>query len=169
MGAGRDIEVGVYRIGQGCDTHRLVPGKRLKLGGVPIGSDLGLESHSDGDVVLHAVVNALLGAIGAGDIGLYFPDSDEKFRGFDSAGFVAETMVMVRREGFRVVNLDATVLAEAPKLAPHRSEMEERIAGLLGVSPERVNVKFATGEKVGPIGRREAIEAQVIVLLAQGD
>lgn len=156
----------MYRIGQGYDVHRLTPGKVLRLGGVKIEYDRGPESHSDGDILLHAVVNALLGAIGASDIGLHFPDSDEAYRGIDSAKLVQEAMVMVRRQGFRVVNLDATVLAEAPKLAPYRRAMEERIAGLLDLAPDRVNVKFGTGESVGPVGRREAIEAHTVVLLA---
>ncbi len=158
----------MYRIGQGYDVHRLVPGKKLKLAGVALESDRGPESHSDGDILLHAVVNALLGAIGAGDIGLHFPDSDESYRGIDSAKLVEETIVMVRRQGFRVVNVDATVLAEAPKLAPYRSAMEERLAALLDLDSDRVNVKFGTGEKVGPVGRREAIEAHAVVLLEKG-
>jgi 2-C-methyl-D-erythritol 2,4-cyclodiphosphate synthase len=155
----------VYRIGHGYDVHRLVLGRKLRLGGVTIESAFGPESHSDGDVVLHAVVNALLGAIGAGDIGLHFPDTDEKFRGADSAGFVNEAMAMVRREGLRVVNLDATILAEAPRLAPRRTAIRERIAALLDVPAGRVNVKFGTGEKMGPVGHREAIEAHAVVLL----
>ena len=158
----------MYRIGQGYDVHRLVPGKKLKLAGVALESDRGPESHSDGDILLHAVVNALLRAIGAGDIGLHFPDSDESYRGIDSAKLVEETIVMVRRQGFRVVNVDATVLAEAPKLAPYRSAMEERVAALLDLDSDRVNVKFGTGEKVGPVGRREAIEAHAVVLLEKG-
>lgn len=159
----------MYRIGQGYDVHRLAAGRALRLGGVAIESDLGPVGHSDGDVLLHAVVNALLGAIGAGDIGLHFPDSDERFRGADSARFVAEAMVMVRRQGLAVVNLDATVIAEAPRLSPYRQSMEGRIAGLVGVEGERVNVKFATAEKLGPAGRREAIEAQCVVLLAPAE
>lgn len=159
----------MYRIGHGHDVHRLVPGRALRLGGVEIDSDRGPQSHSDGDVLLHAVVNALFGAIGAGDIGLHFPDSDEAYRGADSSKFMSEAMVRVRREGFHVVNLDATVLTEAPKLSPYRSAMEERIAGLLDVQPDRVNVKFGTGETVGPVGRREAIEADAVVLIARAE
>jgi 2-C-methyl-D-erythritol 2,4-cyclodiphosphate synthase len=155
----------VYRVGHGYDVHRLAPGRKLRIGGVAIESHLGPVSHSDGDVLLHAVTNALLGAIGEGDIGLHFPDTDERFRGMESARFVAEAMVRVRRTGKAVVNLDATVLAEAPRLAPQRGAIQARIAELLGVGPTAVNVKFATGEGLGPVGEREAIEAYAVVLL----
>ncbi|MGH2727148.1 MAG: 2-C-methyl-D-erythritol 2,4-cyclodiphosphate synthase [Actinomycetota bacterium] len=160
---------GVHRIGQGFDVHRLVTGRPLRLGGVPLESNRGPSSHSDGDVLLHAVVNALLGAIGAGDLGAHFPDTDPRFRGIDSATLVSEAMVLVRRDGYRVANLDSTVLAESPRLAPHRSSMEARIAELLGIDSGRVNVKFGTGETVGPVGRHEAIEAQAIVLLVRDE
>lgn len=157
----------MYRIGHGFDVHRVVPGRPLRLGGVALESSRGPVSHSDGDVLLHAVASALLGAIGAGDLGTHFPDTDPRFRGIDSAVLVTEAMVLVRRNGFHVVNLDATVLAEAPKLAPHRSSMETRIAELLGVESGRVNVKFGSGEAVGPVGRHEAIEAHAVALLAR--
>ena len=157
----------MYRIGQGYDRHRLAPARKLVIGGVVIDSEFGTVSHSDGDVLLHAVVNALLGAIGEGDIGLHFSDRDERLRGADSATFVSDAMERVKRAGFRVVNLDATVLAEKPRLAPFRQAMETRIAELVEVDPEAVNVKFGTGEGIGTVGRGAAVEAQVVVLLTR--
>lgn len=153
------------RIGQGSDVHRLSPGRELRLGGITVPFERGLDGHSDGDVLLHAVANALLGAVGEGDIGLHFPDSDERWRGVDSAAIVDAAMARVRRRALEVVNLDATVVAEAPRLAPHRRAMQERIAALLGVAAERVNVKFRTAERLGEIGRGEAIGAEAAVLL----
>lgn len=155
----------MYRIGQGIDLHRLAPGRPLRLGGIEIPSDLGPVSHSDGDVLLHAVTNALLGALGEGDIGRHFPDRDPRYRDADSARFVAEVLRRVHHAGYRVVNLDATVLAETPRLEPYRDAMVARISELLGVDAGCVNVKFGTGEGVGAVGRGEAIHASAVVLL----
>lgn len=153
------------RIGQGFDRHRLGAGRPLRIGGISVESDRGPVSHSDGDVLLHAVVNALLGAIGAGDIGMHFPDSDPRWRDVASDRFVAEAVVRVRDAGYRVANLDATVLLEAPRLGAKRDAMRDHVASLLGIGVERVNVKFGTGEGVGPVGRGDAIEAHAVVLL----
>jgi 2-C-methyl-D-erythritol 2,4-cyclodiphosphate synthase len=127
--------------------------------------DFGTAGHSDGDVLLHAVVNALLGALGAGDIGEHFPDSDPQWAGADSRVFLDAVIERVRTGGFEIANLDVTVLAEAPRLAPYRNAIRERVAELALVESERVNVKFGTGERVGVVGRSEAIEAHAVVLL----
>lgn len=157
------------RIGHGFDRHRLAPGRRLRLGGVEVESEVGPVSHSDGDVLLHAVVNALLGAIGEGDIGLHFPDTDPRWRDVDSDRFVVEAMGFVRRAGCRVANVDTTVVLERPRLGRWRNAMRERIAALLEVAIDRVNVKFGSGETVGPVGRGEALEAHAVVLLEAAD
>jgi 2-C-methyl-D-erythritol 2,4-cyclodiphosphate synthase len=157
------------RIGHGYDVHRLVEGRALRLGGIDIPFASGLEGHSDGDCLLHAIASALLGAIGAGDLGSHFPDTDERWRGADSAGLVSAVLEQVRSRGYRVGNVDSTVLAEAPRLSGHRQTMILRIAGLLGIAAGDVNVKFATGEQVGPVGRGEVIEAYAVVLLAGTD
>ncbi len=154
------------RIGIGHDTHRMGALRPLKLGGVRIDHPKGLIGHSDADVVLHALCDALLGAAGLGDIGDAYPDNDPKYKDTDSAVFVRETLDRVRQKGYRVVNVDVTVFAQEPKLgAARKAEMAKHLAGLLGVEPDVVNVKAKTGEKVGHIGRGEAIGAQVAVLL----
>lgn len=153
------------RIGQGYDVHKLVAGRRLVLGGVEIVHDRGLAGHSDADAVLHALTDALLGAIGAGDIGRHFSDRDPRHKDRPSSEFVAEAMTMVRARGYRVVNADVTIHAEEPKLAPHVDAMRAGIAALLGVAAEDANVKATRGEGLGPIGRGEGIAAQAIVLL----
>lgn len=154
-----------FRIGQGYDIHPLVAGRRLVLGGVEIAHDRGLAGHSDADAVLHAVTDALMGAISAGDIGRHFSDRDPRHRDRPSREFVAETMAMVRARGYRVGNVDVTIHAEEPKLAPHLDAMRTVVADLLGVALDAANVKATRGEGLGPIGRAEGIAAQAVVLL----
>ena len=154
-----------FRIGQGVDIHRLVAGRRLILGGVEIPWDKGLLGHSDADVVCHALSNALLGAIGEGDIGKHFPDSDPRYKDASSLELLQAVMGLVKACGFRVGNADLTILAERPKLAPHREEMQKRLAEVLEVEPAAVNLKATTTEKLGFIGREEGIMAEAVVLL----
>ena len=154
-----------WKVGQGFDIHRLVAGRPLMLGGIEIPFARGLLGHSDGDAVLHAVCDAILGAIGAGDIGTHFPDSDEKYRGAASATFVSEVVRLMRERGFRVGNVDVTVFAEQPRLAPHLAAMRESVAGSLEIDTESVNIKAKTMEGLGAIGRGEAIAAACVVLL----
>ena len=158
-----------FRIGQGYDVHKLVGGRRLVLGGIEIPHPRGLAGHSDADAVLHAVTDALLGAIGAGDIGRHFSDRDPRHKDRPSGEFVAEAMAMVRARGYRVVNVDVTIHAEEPKLAPHLDAMRAGIAELLEVAVDDANVKATRGEGLGPIGRAEGIAAQAIVLLSRED
>ena len=153
------------RIGHGVDIHRLVPGRRLILGGVEIPWDKGLLGHSDADVVCHALSNALLGAIGEGDIGKHFPDSDPGYTDASSLELLRVVMGLVKVRGFRVGNADLTILAERPKLAPYREEMQKRLAEVLEVEPAAVNLKATTAEKLGFIGREEGIMAEAVVLL----
>jgi len=153
------------RIGEGWDTHALVPGRRLVLGGVEIPHHQGLLGHSDADVLLHAITDALLGGAGLGDIGRHFPDTDERFRGADSAVLLAEAARRVREAGWQLVNLDSTVIAQSPRLAPHIDAMRERIASVLQVPVGAVNVKAKTAEKLGPVGMGQSIEARAVVLL----
>jgi len=155
-----------YRIGLGHDTHRLGPGRALKLGGVSIPYDHALIGHSDADVLLHAVTDALLGACGRGDIGEWFPNDADVNKDRDSAELLREVLHRALPAGARVVNLDCIVFAEAPKLSPYKGAIRNRLAELLGVTPDRVGVKAKTGEAVGPIGRREAISAEAVVLLS---
>ena len=155
------------RVGEGWDTHALVPGRKLVLGGVDIPSGHGLLGHSDADALLHAITDALIGAAGLGDIGSHFPDTDERFRGADSVALLAEAQRRVRERGWSIVNIDSTVVAQAPRLAPHIPAMRERIAAALGIAPEQVNVKAKTAEKLGPVGMGQAIEARAVVLLTQ--
>ncbi len=154
------------RIGEGWDIHALVPGRKLVIGGVEIPFERGLLGHSDADVLLHAITDALLGAAGLGDIGRHFPDTDERFRGADSMLLLVEAARRVREQGLQIGNVDSTVIAQAPKLAPHIDAMRERIAQALDLSPDQVNVKAKTAEKLGPVGQGLAIEARAIVLLA---
>ncbi len=154
-----------FRIGQGFDIHPLVPGRRLVLAGVEIPSERGLAGHSDADAALHALTDALLGAIGAGDIGRHYPDSDARHTDRSSAEFVRETMASVRARGYRVANADVTILAEEPQLAPYLDRMRANVADLLGVSSDAANVKATRGEGLGAIGRAEGIAAQAVVLL----
>lgn len=153
------------RIGEGWDCHALVPGRKLVLGGVEIPHERGLLGHSDADALLHAITDALLGAAGLGDIGRHFPDTDERFRGADSVVLLEEAARRVRAEGWQLVNVDSTVVAQAPKLAPYIGAMRERIAAALGLAPDCVNVKAKTAEKLGPVGMGQSIEARAVVLL----
>jgi 2-C-methyl-D-erythritol 2,4-cyclodiphosphate synthase len=154
------------RVGQGFDAHRLAPGRPLRLGGVSIPHDRGLVGHSDGDVLLHAIARALLGALGAGDLGQHFPSSDERWRGADSGEFVREAAARVRSRGLTVSNLDATVIAEAPRLAKHQEAMRRSVAALLEAPLESVNIQVTSSDGLGAIGRGEGIAAQAVVLLA---
>lgn len=154
------------RIGEGWDVHALVAGRPLILGGVTIPNDKGLLGHSDADALLHAITDALLGAAGLGDIGRHFPDSDERFRGADSTMLLAEAARRAREQGWQVVNLDSTVIAQAPKLAPHIEAMRARIAQVLAIDVSQVNVKAKTAEKMGPVGEGRSIEARAVVLLS---
>ena len=154
------------RIGEGWDVHALVAGRPLILGGVTIPHDKGLLGHSDADALLHAITDALLGAAGLGDIGRHFPDTDERFRGADSTVLLAEAARRVREQGWQVVNLDSTVIAQAPKLAPHIEAMRVRIAQVLAIDAAQVNVKAKTAEKMGPVGEGRSIEARAVVLLS---
>jgi 2-C-methyl-D-erythritol 2,4-cyclodiphosphate synthase len=153
------------RIGEGWDTHALVVGRRLMLGGVEIPHTHGLLGHSDADALLHAITDALLGAAGLGDIGRHFPDTDPRFSGADSRALLVEAARRVSDSGWRIGNVDATVIAQAPKLAPHIQAMVECIAGCLGVAPGQVNVKAKTAENMGPVGEGRAIEARAVVLM----
>ena len=154
-----------YRIGQGVDIHRLVAGRKLILGGVEIPWHAGLDGHSDADVVCHALSNALLGALGAGDIGEHFPDSDPQYRGVPSLGLLRVVMERVQARGYRVGNADVTILAQAPKLADSKAAMRRNLADALEVEPSDVNVKATTGEQLGFVGRKEGIRAEAVVLL----
>jgi 2-C-methyl-D-erythritol 2,4-cyclodiphosphate synthase len=153
------------RIGQGFDVHALVEGRKLIVGGVHIPHYKGLEGHSDADVLLHAVCDALLGAAALGDIGRHFPDSDEKYRGADSRALLRAVAAEVKKAGFRVVNVDATILAQAPRMAPHMPKMVANIAADLGLAESAVNVKATTTEQLGFVGRGEGMAAQAIALL----
>jgi len=153
------------RVGEGWDTHALVPGRKLMLGGVHVPYERGLLGHSDADALLHAITDALFGAAGLGDIGRHFPDTDERFRGADSIALLQEAAKRVRAAGWEVANVDSTVVAQAPKLAPHIEAMRTRIAEALGVAPTQVNVKAKTAEKLGPVGQGQSIEARAVVLL----
>jgi 2-C-methyl-D-erythritol 2,4-cyclodiphosphate synthase len=153
------------RIGQGFDVHALVTGRKLVLGGVEIKHDKGLLGHSDADVLLHAVCDALLGAAALGDIGKHFPDSDPKYKGIDSRALLRQVAAMLRDHGRRVVNVDATIIAEAPRMAPHIPKMVANIAADLGMDRRDVNVKATTTEKLGFTGRGEGIAAQAICLI----
>jgi 2-C-methyl-D-erythritol 2,4-cyclodiphosphate synthase len=156
------------RIGQGYDVHALVPGRKLILGGVDIPHRLGLLGHSDADALLHAITDAILGAAGLGDIGRMFPDTEERWRGADSRVLLRGAMEAVRAAGWRVNNVDATVVAQAPKIAPHVGAMAANIAADLGIEPVCVNVKGKTHERLGFEGEEKGIVAQAVVLLLRG-
>jgi 2-C-methyl-D-erythritol 2,4-cyclodiphosphate synthase len=154
-----------FRVGQGYDVHRLVAGRRLILGGVEIPHETGLLGHSDADALLHAITDALLGAVALGDIGRHFPDSDPRYRGADSRVLLRAAVALLAGKGWRPVNVDATIIAQQPKLAPHAAAMAANVAVDLGISPDSVNIKGKTNEKLGYLGRQEAIEAQAVVLV----
>jgi 2-C-methyl-D-erythritol 2,4-cyclodiphosphate synthase len=151
------------RTGIGWDSHRLVAGRPLILGGVAIPHDRGLDGHSDADVLAHAVIDALLGAAGLGDIGLHFPDTDPAFEGADSIGLLRDAVGRAADAGFRPVHADATVVMERPKLAPHREAIRASLAAALGLGPDAVNVKASTGEGLGFVGREEGVAALAVV------
>ncbi len=153
------------RIGEGWDVHALVPGRKLILGGVDIPHTAGLLGHSDADVLLHAITDAVLGAAGLGDIGRHFPDTDAQFKGADSSVLLAEAMRRVRAEGWELVNVDSTIVAQAPKLAPHMAAINRSVAQALSVQADQVNVKAKTAEKLGPVGMGQSIEARAVALL----
>jgi 2-C-methyl-D-erythritol 2,4-cyclodiphosphate synthase len=153
------------RIGQGFDVHPLAPGRKLVIGGVEIAHDFGLLGHSDADVLLHAICDALLGAAALGDIGRHFPDSDASYRGIDSRELLRRVAKLLADRGLHVVNVDATIIAEAPRMAPHIPRMVDNIAADLGVAPAHVNVKATTTEKLGFAGRGEGIAAQAVCLV----
>jgi 2-C-methyl-D-erythritol 2,4-cyclodiphosphate synthase len=155
--------------GIGYDSHRLADGRRLILGGVEVPGELGLDGHSDADVLTHAVIDALLGAAGLGDIGEHFPDSDDRYRDADSIELLQTVIVRVVAQGLELVNVDTTVMMERPKLTPHRASIRERLASALGIAPGRVNVKATTGEGIGFVGRGEGVAALAVVSLRIAD
>jgi len=154
-----------WRVGEGWDIHALVEGRPLVLGGVTIAHTHGLLGHSDADALCHAITDALLGAAGLGDIGRHFPDTDPAFKGADSLRLLAEAARRVAAAGWAIVNIDSTVVAQAPRLAPHIGAMRECLSGALGLPTEAVNVKAKTAESMGPVGERRAIEARAVCLL----
>lgn len=154
-----------FRIGEGWDVHALVPGRKLVLGGVNVPHTAGLMGHSDADVLLHAITDAVLGAAGLGDIGRHFPDTDPHFKGADSSVLLAEAMRRVRQQGWELVNVDSTIVAQAPKLAPHMPDIQAGVAKALGVATDQVNVKAKTAEKLGPVGQGQSMEARAVALL----
>lgn len=156
------------RIGQGFDVHAFCEGRKLMLGGVEIPYERGLAGHSDADVLIHAICDALLGAAGLGDIGHHFPDSDPKYAGIDSKKLLERVMKSLGDLGWQVSNLDATIIAQVPRLAPFIGDMRESLASLLAIDPDRINIKATTTEKLGFTGRGEGVAAQAVVLLAAG-
>ena len=156
-----------FRIGEGWDVHALVPGRKLVIGGVEIPFHLGLLGHSDADVLLHAITDSLLGAAALGDIGTHFPDTSADYAGADSWLLLQRTGALLAARGWRVGNIDCTVIAQAPKLAAYKAAMAVRIAAALGLAPDQVNVKAKTAEKLGPVGEGKSIEARAISLLFQ--
>ena len=155
------------RIGEGWDTHALVVGRPLVLGGVTVPHSHGLAGHSDADVLAHAITDALIGAAALGDIGRHFPDTDAAFKGADSMALLAEAAVRVRAAGYEIVNIDSTIVAQAPKLAPYIDAMRARMAAMLGIAAEQINVKAKTAEKMGPVGEGRAIEARAVCLMLE--
>ena len=164
--AAHEAPLPLLRIGEGWDTHALVEGRPLVLGGVTIPHTHGLLGHSDADALAHAITDALLGAAALGDIGKLFPDTAAEFKGADSMVLLAEAYRQVRAAGWQIVNLDSTIVAQAPKMAPHIAAMRSRLAEVLGIEPARVNVKAKTAEKMGPVGEGKAIETRAVCLLA---
>ena len=154
-----------FRIGEGWDTHALVPGRKLMIGGVEVPHSTGLLGHSDADVLLHAIIDALLGAAGLGDIGSHFSDTDAKFKGADSMWLLREAAALVAAHGYKIGNIDGTVIAQAPKLAAYIPAMRQRMADALKLDTNQVNVKAKTAEKLGPVGQGLSMEARAVVLL----
>jgi len=155
------------RIGQGFDTHALVDGRKLIIGGVEIPYEKGLAGHSDADLLLHAICDALIGAAALGDIGTHFPDTDARYQGIDSRRLLREVAALLERNGWRVVNVDATIIAQAPKMAPHIQRMRDNIAADLGIPAADVNIKAKTTEKLGFVGRGEGMAAEAVALIAR--
>ena len=153
------------RCGLGWDVHRIASGRPLILGGVTVVSEFGLEGHSDADVLAHAITDAILGAAALGDIGMHFPDTDPRWKGCDSLVFLRHARELAEAQGYRLVNVDSTVILERPKLKDYRQTIRERLAGTLGLAIDRVSVKFKTAEKVGPVGEGRSAEAQAVVTL----
>ena len=153
------------RIGQGWDSHRLAPGRPLILGGVRVASEFGLEGHSDADVLSHAITDAILGAAALGDIGMHFPDSDPKWKGSDSLVFLRHARELAEARGYRIVNVDSTIILERPRLRDYREAIRNKVAEALGVDPSRVSLKFKTAERLGPVGEGRSAESQAIVAL----
>jgi len=153
-------------MGLGWDVHRLVPGRPLILGGITVPAELGLEGHSDADVLAHAITDALLGAAALGDIGMHFPDTDPRLKGVDSLHFLKHALHLVADKGFRIVNIDSTVVLERPKLKDYRLPIRQKLAETLGLDVDQVSVKFKTAEKVGPVGEGRSAEAQALVTLS---
>ncbi len=158
-----------YRSGTGWDVHRLVPGRPLILGGVEIPSEFGLDGHSDADILSHAITDAILGAAALGDIGMHFPDTDPRWEGAGSLAFLRHARELAEREGFRIVNVDSTVILERPKLKDYRVAIRQTLARSLDLEVERVSVKFETAEQLGPVGEGRAAEAQATVTLLRAD
>ena len=153
------------RIGQGWDSHRLAPGRPLILGGVRVPSEFGLEGHSDADVLSHTITDAILGAAALGDIGMHFPDSDPKWKGSDSLVFLRHARELAEARGYRIVNVDSTIILERPRLRDYREAIRNKVAEALGVDPSRVSLKFKTAERLGPVGEGRSAESQAIVAL----
>lgn len=159
----------MFRIGFGTDVHRLAAGRRLVIGGIEVESGLGAEGHSDADVLLHAVADAILGALALGDIGMHFPNSDERWRGAASSHFVARALELASAKGYEPVNLDSTIDLEAPKLRPHIDKIRQSLAETLRLAVDAVSVKAKTGEKVDAVGESRAIRAQAVILMSRKD
>jgi 2-C-methyl-D-erythritol 2,4-cyclodiphosphate synthase len=157
----------VSLIGIGYDSHRLLKGRELVIGGVQIPHEMGLEGHSDADVLAHAVIDALLGAAGLGDIGQHFPDTDERYRGADSIALLQEVMKLLAGEGLQVINVDCTLVMERPKIAPYKQQIRQRLAQVLGLPERRVNVKASTGERIGFVGREEGVAALAVASVVE--
>jgi 2-C-methyl-D-erythritol 2,4-cyclodiphosphate synthase len=158
---------GHFRVGQGWDVHRIVPGRPLILGGVTVPCDFGLEGHSDADVLAHAITDAILGAIAAGDIGMHFPDTDPRWKGAGSLQFLKHACDLAAAAGFAIANVDSTVILERPKLKDHRLPIRESLAAAMGLDLDVVSVKFKTAERVGPVGEGRSAESQAVVCLVR--
>jgi 2-C-methyl-D-erythritol 2,4-cyclodiphosphate synthase len=157
----------VIRVGQGWDSHRIVTGKPLILGGIEIPSEFGLEGHSDADVVSHAITDAIIGALAAGDIGMHFPDTDPRWKGAGSLRFLRHACDLAAEAGYQVGNVDSTIILERPKLKDFRLAIRESLAATIGIPVDRVSVKFKTAEKVGPVGEGRSAESQAVVCLVR--
>lgn len=159
------MSINNFRIGEGWDVHALVEGRPLIIGGVSIPFEKGLMGHSDADVLIHALIDAFLGAAGLGDIGRHFPDTDAQFKGVDSSVLLEHAYKLIKDRGWNLVNIDSTITAQAPKMAPHIPLMIERLSSVLNIDKERINIKAKTAEKMGPVGLGQSIEARAVVLL----